>query len=109
MPSWLRRRRSRRAPCPHPHDRPRRTCDPTAGLPAAPARARLARRLALRERLFIAFAQMGTWADIKFEKNFPSDGAFSREKPIAQVWASQFDWRFRYPGDDGVLGNVDDI
>ena len=59
--------------------------------------------------LFIAFAQMGTWADIKFEKNFPSDGAYSREKPIAEVWASQFDWRFRYPGDDGVLGNVDDV
>lgn len=59
--------------------------------------------------LYIAFAQMGTWADIKFKKNFPSDGRFTAEKPIAEVWASQFDWRFRYPGDDGVLGTVDDI
>lgn len=59
--------------------------------------------------LYIAFAQMGTWADIKFKKNFPADGRFTTEKPIAEVWASQFDWRFRYPGDDGLLGTVDDI
>ena len=59
--------------------------------------------------LYIAFAQMGTWADIKFKKNFPTDGRFTTEKPIAEVWASQFDWRFRYPGDDGRFGTVDDI
>jgi cytochrome c oxidase subunit II len=59
--------------------------------------------------LFIAFKQMGTWADIKFEKNFPSQGAYTREHPIAEVWGSQFDWRFRYPGDDGVMGTVDDL
>jgi len=59
--------------------------------------------------LFIAFKQMGTWADIKFEKNFPATGDFTRAKPICEIWASQFDWRFRYPGDDGRLGTVDDI
>lgn len=59
--------------------------------------------------LFIAFSQMGTWAKIKFQKNFPKDGPYSIEKPIAEVWASQFDWRFRYPGQDGVLGNADDL
>jgi cytochrome c oxidase subunit 2 len=59
--------------------------------------------------LFIAFLQMGTWAKIKFEGNFPKDGQYTREKPIAEVWASQFDWRIRYPGDDGVLGTVDDL
>jgi cytochrome c oxidase subunit 2 len=59
--------------------------------------------------LFIAFKQMGTWAEIKFEKSFPTHGRFTREKPIAEVWASQFDWRFRYPGDDGVIGTVDDV
>ena len=59
--------------------------------------------------LFIAFKQMGTFAEIKFSKNFPSEGRYSIAKPIAEVWASQFDWRFRYPGDDGELGTVDDL
>jgi cytochrome c oxidase subunit 2 len=59
--------------------------------------------------LYIAFSQMGTWADIKFKKNFPHDGRFTAEHPIADVWASQFDWRFRYAGDDKQLGTVDDI
>lgn len=59
--------------------------------------------------LGIAFFQMETWAKIKFAKNFPKDGAYSREKPIAEVWASQFDWRIRYPGEDQVLGTVDDL
>jgi cytochrome c oxidase subunit 2 len=59
--------------------------------------------------LFIAFSQMGTWAKIKFEKNFPQSGPYTLEKPLAEVWASQFDWRFRYAGADGVLGTVDDV
>lgn len=58
--------------------------------------------------LVIAFLQMGTWARIKFKKNFPA-GVYSLEKPIGEVWASQFDWRARYPGDDGVLGTSDDF
>jgi len=58
--------------------------------------------------LFIAFSQMGTWAEIKFQGGFPK-GEYSVEHPIAEVWASQFDWRVRYPGQDGVLGTVDDI
>jgi cytochrome c oxidase subunit 2 len=59
--------------------------------------------------LFIAFRQMGTWANIKFEKNLPTDSPYTNEHPIADLWASQFDWRVRYPGADGVLGTVDDI
>jgi cytochrome c oxidase subunit 2 len=59
--------------------------------------------------LFIAFAQMGTWADIKFGNRFPKGGAYTIEHPIAEVWASQFDWRVRYPGKDGVLGTADDL
>jgi cytochrome c oxidase subunit 2 len=59
--------------------------------------------------LGIAFLQMGTWADIKFEKNLPNKGRFTNEHPIADLWASQFDWRVRYPGADGVLGTADDI
>jgi cytochrome c oxidase subunit 2 len=58
--------------------------------------------------LFIAFAQMGTFSRIKFAKQFP-DGEYSIADPIAEVWASQFDWRMRYPGKDGLLGTVDDL
>jgi len=53
--------------------------------------------------LYIAFAQMGTWADIKYRKNLP------QSEPIAHVWASQFDWRIQYPGADGVFGTWDDV
>ncbi len=58
--------------------------------------------------LFIAFSQMGTWAEIKFTKGFPR-GRYSIESPLAEVWASQFDWRARYHGQDGLLGTVDDL
>ena len=54
--------------------------------------------------LVIAFAQMGTWADIKFasgiEKNTAS-GPYSIEKPTAEVVAYQFAWLFRYPDEHG--------
>lgn len=53
--------------------------------------------------LWIAFSQMGTWADIKFKDSYPQGD------PIAEVYASQFDWRFRYPGDDGKFDTMDDI
>jgi len=53
--------------------------------------------------LVIAFAQMGTWADMRFESRFPEG------EPIAIAWASQFDWRFQYPGADGKLGTMDDF
>ncbi|MDA1266348.1 MAG: cytochrome c oxidase subunit II [Planctomycetota bacterium] len=53
--------------------------------------------------VLIAFAQMGTWADIKFA------GA-TKDKPVhAEIYASQFDWRFRYPGPDKEFGTVDDF
>ena len=54
----------------------------------------------------IAFAQMGTWADIKFQDNFP-DETYSTEKPIAIVTASQFDWRVRYPDETGSFESQD--
>src|SRR5262245_7305739 len=53
--------------------------------------------------IVIAFTQMGTWAEVKFKNSFP------HAEPIAEVWASQFDWRFRYPGDDGKFGTADDV
>ena len=53
--------------------------------------------------LVIAFSQMGTWAEIKFRGDLPT------EQPIAHVWASQFDWRFQYAGEDGSFGTMDDV
>jgi cytochrome c oxidase subunit 2 len=53
--------------------------------------------------LVITFTQMHTWAEVKFKSRFPD------AKPIAEVWASQFDWRFRYPGPDGKFGTMDDV
>ena len=53
--------------------------------------------------LVIAFSQMGAWADIKF----PSA---TEDQPVfAEIYASQFDWRYRYPGEDGRFGTADDI
>lgn len=59
--------------------------------------------------LIIAFVQMSAWRQMKFRSDFPSEGAYSIENPIAEVWASQFDWRMRYPGEDGLLGTLDDF
>ena len=53
--------------------------------------------------LIIAFSQMSTWAAIKFR------GPSADETPFAEIFASQFDWRFRYPGEDGRFGTMDDI
>jgi cytochrome c oxidase subunit 2 len=53
--------------------------------------------------LVIAFTQMGAWARVKYASHFPN------AEPIAEVYASQFDWRFRYPGDDGKFGTMDDV
>jgi cytochrome c oxidase subunit 2 len=57
--------------------------------------------------LFIAFSQMGTWAEIKFADSFPKEGPYSISRPIAEVYASQFDWRVRYPDADGNFKGAD--
>src|SRR6185436_17443856 len=49
------------------------------------------------------------WADIKFVGRAPKDGRWTLEKPLAEVRAAQFEWRFAYPGADGVLGTIDDV
>ncbi len=59
--------------------------------------------------LFIAFSQMKVWADVKFGDSFPKDGRFTIDEPIGEVWASQFDWRVRYPDEDGNLEGADVI
>jgi cytochrome c oxidase subunit 2 len=57
--------------------------------------------------LFIAFSQMGTWAHVKFADEFPSDGPYTVERPLAEVYASQFDWRVRYPDEEGNFRGLD--
>lgn len=49
--------------------------------------------------LFVAFSQMGAWSNIKI--NFPDKDGFSPERPMMEVYASQFDWRARYPDEEG--------
>lgn len=57
--------------------------------------------------LIIAFSQMGAWKEVKFDDQFPSDGAYTIETPMAQVYASQFDWRVRYPDAQGDFEGAD--
>ena len=57
--------------------------------------------------VLLAFTQMSTFAQIKFERGFPDDGPYSIERPIGELWASQFDWRARYPDANGDLFGVD--
>lgn len=51
--------------------------------------------------LFIAIYQMNAWADVKMRK--------PEIPPTVEVTARQFEWRIRYPGQDGELGNADDV
>lgn len=53
--------------------------------------------------LVIAFSQMGSFRAIKF------DSATRGQEPFAEIYASQFDWRFRYPGADERFGTADDV
>ncbi len=58
--------------------------------------------------LAIAIIQMGAWTEIKFEGGFrEGEGRFTIENPIAELWASQFDWRAIYPDESGNLDGVD--
>jgi cytochrome c oxidase subunit II len=56
--------------------------------------------------LFIAIYQMNTWAAAKMRRP-THDG-----QPMAftvEVTGRQFEWRLRYPGEDGLLGTKDDL
>ncbi len=51
--------------------------------------------------LFISLYQMDAWAANKMRKpDIP---------PTAEITGRQFEWRIRYPGDDGVFDTPDDI
>lgn len=53
--------------------------------------------------LFIAIYQMDAWAASKMSRRAPEI------PPTVEVVGRQFEWRFRYPGNDGVLYTPDDI
>lgn len=57
--------------------------------------------------IFVAFSQMKAWTTVKI--NFPADGPYTVEKPLMEVYASQFDWRVRYPDAQGNFGGADVI
>lgn len=58
--------------------------------------------------LIIAFSQMSTFAEIQFASATQDEEG--NDLPIhCEIWASQFDWRFRYPGKDGRFGTNDDF
>jgi cytochrome c oxidase subunit 2 len=66
--------------------------------------------------LFIAIYQMNAWADAKMRRpTLPGDdGKVGTADdvpmpPLAEVTGRQFEWRIRYAGKDGVLGNEDDV
>jgi cytochrome c oxidase subunit 2 len=55
--------------------------------------------------IFVAFSQMKAWTTVKI--NFPTDGPYTVEKPLMEVYASQFDWRARYPDAQGNFAGAD--
>ncbi len=57
--------------------------------------------------LFIAIYQMEAWATTKMQP--PTDEHGKIIDPIVEVTGRQFNWDFRYPGDDGELYTEDDI
>ena len=66
--------------------------------------------------IFIAVYQMNAWADAKLVRPTTSglDGRLGTEDdvplpPIAQITGRQFEWRIRYAGADGFIGNEDDV
>ncbi len=47
--------------------------------------------------LYIAFAQVGTWADVKYTSRQPPAGGKDGQPVQAEISARQFEWRIRYP------------
>jgi len=57
--------------------------------------------------IFVAFSQMGAWTQVKI--SFPDEGPYTVEKPLMEIYASQFDWRVRYPDAEGNFNGTDVI
>ncbi|MEX1024581.1 MAG: cytochrome c oxidase subunit II [Planctomycetota bacterium] len=54
--------------------------------------------------VFIAFSQMEAWNDVKIDLPrgvATAEVPYTVDEPIFDVWASQFDWRVRYPDENG--------
>jgi len=58
--------------------------------------------------LFIAIYQMNAWAHAKMDRPTMADGV-TPLPPVAAVTGRQFEWRIRYPGNDGQLYTGDDL
>jgi cytochrome c oxidase subunit 2 len=53
--------------------------------------------------LYIAFAQVGTWANVKYQSR--KDALVGNKTPlVVELNARQFEWRFRYPGAERLRG-----
>jgi cytochrome c oxidase subunit 2 len=63
--------------------------------------------------LFIAIYQMNAWADSKIRNPAAGPdgilGTADDMPPTLEVTARQFEWRLRYPGKNGILGDQDDV
>lgn len=67
--------------------------------------------------LVVAFAQMGAWAEIKGRDNmgYDENGELDEDvalrsttkAPMFELYASQFDWRARYPDEEGNFNGLD--
>lgn len=55
--------------------------------------------------IIVAISQMKAWTRVKID--FPSDGPYTVQKPMIEVYASQFDWRVRYPDASGNFQGTD--
>lgn len=53
----------------------------------------------------LALYQTRTWAEVKFRDNMPKE----EKAAVVQVFARQFNWYFRYPGEDRKFGTADDV
>lgn len=53
--------------------------------------------------VIIAFSQMGAWSAVKIHMPDGSepDEPYTVAQPFAEVYGSQFDWRIRYPDEEG--------
>jgi cytochrome c oxidase subunit 2 len=63
--------------------------------------------------LFIAIYQFNSWSEAKMRNPMYGPdhiaGTADDKLPTVEVTARQWEWRIRYPGEDGKLGTTDDI
>jgi len=57
--------------------------------------------------IFVAFSQMNAWSTVKM--NFPDDGPYTKDEPMMEIIAGQFDWWARYPDEEGNFKGTDVI